>query len=68
MKHATGPRPITRADGSTAYSSGAIHTLCIRAANWIRPRTTKDASETATSVDHADTVARLRRQEQYDPR
>lgn len=33
---ARGPQPILRADGTTAYSSGTVHTWCIRVAGLFR--------------------------------
>ena len=65
----TGPRPITLADGSTAYSSGLFHTGVIRYTDRRRTRKAKSAGENrpTTPESHAATIARLRDQEQHDP-
>ena len=41
-KQPVGPRPITRADGTTAYSTGAVHTWLIRLADRRRAQTATD--------------------------
>lgn len=64
----TGPRPITLADGSTAYSTGLLHTGIIRLADRRRTRRAKTATEPIALpyTDHAETIRRLAEQEQRD--
>lgn len=69
MSHPTGPRPIVRADGSTAYSTGAAHTLLIRVADRLRAtRTitgrTDMASKYRTTEDDLTPQQRAERDQQ----
>lgn len=70
-KQPVGPRPIVRADGSTSLSTGAVHTLAIRFADWLRTRNTPSTDPVPTlpaDLVIADRAAVNTRQNDFEAR